>query len=422
MPDVAEALNLKEIVLEGCIRLRKLSPSIGLLSKLTILNLKNCQNLVSLPNSIVGLNSLEYLSVYGCSNLFNELLGEPSNTEHLKKLFSVEGPIHFHSRESVSCLLPSSLTLPCLRELDLRFCNLVEIPDAIGKLRCLEKLNLKGNNFVTLPNLKDLFRLYYLNLQHCKRLKYLPDLPSRTHLPLNLYSYPMQYFEGFIYKVTNEDECMAGLRMFNCPEIVEREQCTSMTFSWMLQMVQVCMFLPYTFLLLISFGVEKQLLTHNITQSWYNSECLTSLPSLKSLGSIIPGSEIPMWFNNELVSMDNSIIIDVSPFVYDNNWVGVVCCAILGEDLYRTRILEDSRRDLSVEHSDHMCLFYYSRQQFCHEQGIFRGKLNTHDLSLTFRLYDVVVLCAYMKDRDEGFYDFEVKKYGYRWVKKQDLQ
>ncbi|WVZ02557.1 hypothetical protein V8G54_023363 [Vigna mungo] len=394
MPDVAEALNLEGIDLEGCIKLRKLSPSIGLLSKLTTLNLKNCENLVSLPNSILCLNSLEYLSVYGCSNLFNnELLDEASNTEHLKKLCSLKGPIQSHStsplikkaqRESVSCLLPSSPTLPCLRELDLRFCNLVKIPNAIGKLSCLEKLNLKGNNFVTLPNLKDLFRLYYLNLEDCKRLKYLPDLPSRTHLPLNLYSYLLQYFEDFIYQVPNEDEFMVGLTMFNCPEIVERERCTSMTVSWMLQIMQSC----------------------------YKSECLSFSSSLRS---IIPGSEIPMWFDNELVSMDNSIIIDVSPFVHDNNWVGVVCCAILSEDLYRTRILDDLRRDLSVEHSDHMCLFYYSRQQFCHEEGIFRGKLNTHDLSLTFRLHDVIILCANMKDRDQGFYEFEVKKYGYRF-------
>ncbi|BAT90131.1 TMV resistance protein [Vigna angularis] len=89
MPDVAEALNLEGIELEGCIQLRKLSPSIGLLSKLTILNLKNCENLVSLPNSILGLNSLEYLSVYGCSNLFNnELFDEASNTAFEEALFS----------------------------------------------------------------------------------------------------------------------------------------------------------------------------------------------------------------------------------------------------------------------------------------------------------------------------------------------
>ncbi|WVZ04465.1 hypothetical protein V8G54_025271, partial [Vigna mungo] len=297
MPEVTEALNLEVIDLERCIQLRKLSPSIGLLGKLTILNLKYCKNLVSLPNSMLDLNSLEYLSVSRCSNLFkNELLGQARNNEHLKKLCLVKGRINSHStspsmkkmllwtldllyskaqRESVNCLLSSSPTLSCLRELDLGFCNLVKSPDVIGNLRCLEKLNLKGNNFVTLPNLKDLFRLYYLNLQHCR-------------LPKN--------FESFTDRIIEDDEHMAGLIIFNCPEIVEMERCTNMSVSWMLQIVQ--------------------------------AKCLTSNLFRPSVESIIPGSEIPMWFNNQLVSIDNSIIIDASPVMHDNNWVGVVCCAI----------------------------------------------------------------------------------------------
>ncbi|XP_022634387.1 TMV resistance protein N-like [Vigna radiata var. radiata] len=264
MPDVAEALNLEEIDLEGCIQLRKLSPSIGFLRKLTILNLENCKNLVSLPNSILGLKSLEYLNVSGCSNLFNnELLDQARNTEHLEKLCLVKGLIHSHSTSpSIKKMLwwtldllysraqrelPSSPTLPCLRELDLRFCNLVTIPDAIGKLRCLEKLNLKGNNFVILPNLRNLFRLYYLNLQHCKHLKYLPDLPSRIHLPLKVYEISREYFASVYIITLEEDEEKAGLLIFNCPEIVKRKRCTSMSVLWMLQIVQVCIFLLYPF-------------------------------------------------------------------------------------------------------------------------------------------------------------------------------
>jgi len=102
----------------------------------------------------------------------------------------------------------------------------------------------------------------------------------------------------------------------------------SVCVSWMLQIVQVCMFLPCTFLLLISFCAGKQLLTHNITLSWYKAKFLTSTLFRQSVKNIIPRSEIPMWFNNQLVSMDNSIIIDASPLIHDNNWVGVLCCAI----------------------------------------------------------------------------------------------
>ncbi|CAJ1978709.1 unnamed protein product [Sphenostylis stenocarpa] len=260
MPDLGDALNLEWLDLEGCIQLKKISPSIGLLRKLAVLNLKNCINLVSLPKNLLGLTSLEYLSVSGCSKLYNnQLLDEGRNGEHSKKLCLVEDAFHSETkssfikkmlswpldllysraqRESVSCLTPSSPTLPCLRELDLSFSNLVHIPDAIGKLHCLERLNLKGNNFVTLPSLKDLFRLYNLNLQHCTRLKYCPDLPSRVDLPSRRYSLFLPYSPTFNSRPVKHDEVVGGLNIFNCPELVDRERCTSMGVSWMIQIVQ----------------------------------------------------------------------------------------------------------------------------------------------------------------------------------------
>ncbi|KAK7382872.1 hypothetical protein VNO80_02004 [Phaseolus coccineus] len=123
MPDVREALNLEKIELKGCIKLPKINPSIGLLKKLAFLNLGNCKNLVSLPNTILGLNSLEYMNVSGCSKL--------------------------SQRNLVSYLLPSSPPLPssltCLRELDLSFCNLVQIPDAIGNIEHIGRVHAAGS-------------------------------------------------------------------------------------------------------------------------------------------------------------------------------------------------------------------------------------------------------------------------------------
>jgi len=153
-------------------------------------------------------------------------------------------------RDLITYLLPSFPTFPCLHELNLNFYNLVQIPDVIGKLSCLERLNLKGNNFDTLPNLKDLFRLYYLNLQHCKQFKYLLHLPSRTNFPSKLYTRKTSYLKGF-------EETMVGLNFFNCLELVERERFTSMIFSWMIQVIQVCILLPSSFLLLIYFLCRK---------------------------------------------------------------------------------------------------------------------------------------------------------------------
>ncbi|CAJ1978729.1 unnamed protein product, partial [Sphenostylis stenocarpa] len=323
IPDIGDALNLEWLDLEACRQLKKINPSVGLLRKLAVLNLKNCINLVSLPKNLLGLTSLEYLSVSGCSKLYNnQLLYEGWNGEHSKKLCLVEAAFHSETkssliknmfswpldllysraqRESVSCLTPSSPTLCCLRELNLSFSNLVHIPDAIGKLHCLEKLYLKGNNFVMLPSLKDLFRLYNLNLQHCTRLKYCPDLPSRIDLPSKRYFSVLPYSPTInVLHVVQHDEVNGGLNIFNCPDLVDRERCTSMAASWMI----------------------------NIVQANHQHRCLPSSFMGPNVGSIIPGSEIPRWFNSEHVSTDNSIIIDASPVAQDNYWIGVVCCVI----------------------------------------------------------------------------------------------
>ncbi|XP_014501522.1 TMV resistance protein N-like isoform X2 [Vigna radiata var. radiata] len=221
MPDVTEALNLESINLEGCGQLQNLNPSIGSLRKLVVLKLRDCKKLVILSNTILGLNSLKYLDVYGCSKIgSNCLLDETGNTEHM-----------------ISCLSPSS-PLSCLCELDLSFCNVVQIPDYIGKLSCLEKLNLKGNNFVKLPNLKDLLRLYFLDLRNCKRLKYLPDLPSQTVLPskpLMLSRFPSSMFHDLPYYM---DFRLRGLIIFGCPELVEIEECTTKSILWTIQIIE----------------------------------------------------------------------------------------------------------------------------------------------------------------------------------------
>jgi Leucine-rich repeat (LRR) protein len=98
-------------------------------------------------------------------------------------------------------LLPSLASLYGLCELDISFCGLTQLPDVIGCLCWLEELNLGGNNFVTLPSLKKLSKLVFLNLEHCKLLESLPDLPSPTAIEL--------------------DQCCrrVGMYIFNCPNL-----------------------------------------------------------------------------------------------------------------------------------------------------------------------------------------------------------
>ncbi|ESW06525.1 hypothetical protein PHAVU_010G055200 [Phaseolus vulgaris] len=412
MPDVRDALNLEKIELKGCIKLRKINPSIGLLKKLAFLNLGNCKNLVSLPHTILDLNSLEYLNVSGCSKLYNnELLDERRNKDHLKKLCLVEAHILSQSTPSFikkmflqpsDLLFPSSPTLPCsltcLRELDLSFCKLVRIPDVIGKLSCLERLNLKGNNFTTLPNLQNLFRLYHLNLQHCKKFKRLPVLPLQTDYSSEFCKLPLSCFT---------DEKLVGLIIYNCPKLVERELCTSLIFSWMIQIVQ---------------SYEARFLENALSSQI--KPCV---------GSLIPGSEIPRWFNNQFVSMDNSIKIDTSLVMHENNWIGVVCCAIFhvgneSEIIDYTSIDHsarippvDLRTDQVIDHSDHMWLFYLSRQEFGGGHYDFRWyKSYNGVISVEFRRL-VMEWSEFRKDKDR-YVNVYVKKYGYRRVYEKDRQ
>nr|KYP44276.1 TMV resistance protein N [Cajanus cajan] len=216
VPDLSGVPNLEWIILEGCIKLERIHPSVCLLRKLAFLSLKNCINLVSLPSNILGLSSLEYLNISGC-------------------------PKVFRYKNSAGYLLPSLPSFCCLHDLDLSFCNLSQIPDAVGCMHSLETLNLGGNYFVSLPSsIKKLSKLVHLNLQHCKQLRYLPEMPSPTALPIirGIYSFA-HYGRGLVF--------------FNCPEIVDIERCRGMTFAWLIQVLQV---LTLFFLAYLSFSLS----------------------------------------------------------------------------------------------------------------------------------------------------------------------
>ncbi|AES77881.2 hypothetical protein MTR_7g021420 [Medicago truncatula] len=160
------------------------------------------------------------------------------------------------------------------------------IPDDISDLNSLEYLNIcscskaftneRGNHFVTLPSLKELSKLVYLNLDHCKLLKYLPDLPV-----------PALIEHGEYWSV--------GMYIFNCPELHEgeTERCSDITFSWMKQFILA------------------------------NQESSTSCHWIEI---VIPGSEIPSWFGDQNVA--TSISINPSPIIHDNNVIGIVCCVL----------------------------------------------------------------------------------------------
>ncbi|MED6170036.1 hypothetical protein PIB30_026749 [Stylosanthes scabra] len=414
IPNLSQAQNLEELNLEGCVKLVHLDASIGSPQKLCSLNLKNCKNLVKIPNLsqapnlrslnlegnfIFHLNSLCNLNLSDCWKLLKDpLLEAPRQSEQLNAGRRVERhitssicksltrPLNFLSSRrhdnSVGSLLPSLYRFPALTYLDISFCNLAQIPDAIGQLSCLEGLNIGGNNFVTLPHcIKELPKLRYLNLEYCMHLKWLhlKWLPTAL-LPIGRNRYQ-------------------GLCVFNCPKLSDTQGCRLTVISWMIKMIQVNM----------------QGIIHVVT----------------------PGNKIPRWFNKQNVGP--SIKLDLSPIVDDNNWIGIACCVtfvvhdvptqFLDEEKYILRLLccgfashrgrgvggrflivpISLKRDLITTKLEHMLLLFYSREK---------------------------IMSSYICDLKEGTSDLdgieftsvssfprqvEVRSCGYRWAFKQDL-
>ncbi|XVF70228.1 hypothetical protein PTKIN_Ptkin11bG0143700 [Pterospermum kingtungense] len=206
---------LVELYLEGT-GIEELPSSIGHLSSLVLLNLKDCKNLANLPISVHGLKCLKFLNISGCSKIENlpenlqqvEVLEEldlsetairkpPSFIFQFKnlKVLSFKGckgpPSKLHanplslskviqrgSMDSIALALTRLSGLSSLTRLNLSYCNLWEgaIPSDICCLPCLETLDLSGNNFMSLPEtITRLSKLRFLQLSDCKRLKALPD-------------------------------------------------------------------------------------------------------------------------------------------------------------------------------------------------------------------------------------------------------
>lgn len=85
------------------------------------------------------------------------------------------------SSHTVALRLTSLLGLCSLTKLDISDCNLGEgaIPSDIGSICSLKELYLSKNRFTSLPaSINRLSKLWIIELEECKRLQSLPQLPS----------------------------------------------------------------------------------------------------------------------------------------------------------------------------------------------------------------------------------------------------
>ncbi|KAK8633086.1 hypothetical protein V6N13_013940 [Hibiscus sabdariffa] len=180
--------------------------------------------------------------------------------------------------ESVPLMLHSLSGLNSLTELKLKNCNLHDgdIPSDISCLSSLEKLELGGNNFISVPaSITLLSRLQYLGLSNCREIKSFPE---------HLINPP---------KVRRMD--CSRFNVLHCYKMVENTNVLTMLYK------------------------RLKVVAHLRT-------CLEA---------VMPGSEILKWFSHQTVG--SSIKIPLSNNIRnDSQWIGVIfCCIFVNDDASR---------------------------------------------------------------------------------------
>ena len=179
--------NLRELYLDGT-SIKVLPSSVERLKGLFLLNMRKCKNLVSLPNDMCYLISLQTLIVSGSQ--LHQLPVDIGSLQQLVQLHAdgtaVTQPpysivslrnlqvliypgckilpsslsslfsfwlLHRESSNGIRLLLPHIPSLSSFTNLNLSNCNLMEgeIPDDICFLYSQKKLDLRGNNFLSIP-------------------------------------------------------------------------------------------------------------------------------------------------------------------------------------------------------------------------------------------------------------------------------
>ncbi|XP_034676051.1 disease resistance protein RPV1-like isoform X2 [Vitis riparia] len=185
-PDFSGITNLERLVLKGCLKLRKVHPSLGDLKSLQTFILSGCSKFEEFPENFGNLEMLKELHLDGI--VVRELPPAIFSMSNLEKLSfrGCKGPASAswlwpkRSSNSICFTVPSSSNLCSLMDLDLSYCNISDGANlgSLGFLSSLTKLNLSENNFVALPNMSGLSHLEWLWLKNCKRLQALPQFPS----------------------------------------------------------------------------------------------------------------------------------------------------------------------------------------------------------------------------------------------------
>ncbi|PWA81671.1 NB-ARC domains-containing protein [Artemisia annua] len=309
-PDFSEIANLEELSLDGCVNLVSIHPSIGMLRRLVVLNLMGCLKVDQLPEALGRIKSLKELHVDRTA--VTELPSFVSSLINLESLsFGSQGRIQPRWWTTIAGLLRkkqhpqrsvSFAGLQKLKDLNLSYCNLEQLPESIGDLSFLEYLNLEGNNFTSLPgSLSQLSHLDLLDLNGCKKLEVLAELPPRLQEINASDCISLREISGSSkvpFRINNI--------FLNCPKLFKKTQCLDSSITSQGSFHQLYAFLGY-----LGFQTNR-------------CEFFRSPRSASDI--VYHGNSIPEWFKNR--STENHVKVELPSDWCFNKFKGFGTCVV----------------------------------------------------------------------------------------------
>ncbi|KAM3746765.1 hypothetical protein ACB098_06G225600 [Castanea mollissima] len=345
--------SLETLILSDCSKIDNLADDLGDMECLTTLRIDNTA-IRTVPSTINRLKQLRYLNLSGCKR------SQPKSLSSYFRSWILPSKIP----KSVNILLDSVQGLSSLKELCLNDCDLSDdtIPKGLGSLCALQSLDLQSNRFHALPSsLSGLSRLRRLNLDCCRELQSIPDLPTSLN---SLHARNCTALERMpnVSKISS----METLFLTNCHKLVE---------------------IPGLDKMLKYFGILHMEGCNNMISSFKQSilqECIMS--GVGNMFSIfLPGDDIPNCFmyKNERSSVCFEVPIiglNVAGFVVCTVYSpcasndNMVCQNLLSISVvnHTKNISQTSRQiiaDVVISPEDHLWLGNVSKGEFNLESG-----------------------------------------------------
>ncbi|GKD35998.1 NB-ARC domains-containing protein [Tanacetum coccineum] len=275
-PDFTDIANLEELILEGCKNLVKVHPSIGMLKKLPVLNMRDCTCLKSFPSNL-EMDSLQILILSGCLKMEK---------------------------------LPEDLgRIKSLTELHIDRTSITELPLFVQQER---------NNFTILPgSLSQLSHLRTLKLDGYKELEVLPEIP-----------HTLQYLDArdctSLCSITGSSKDPIRINTYrcliNCPKLFTSLAIDSQLLMSETQCLDSC---------ITSQGSTNRLSSFLRYAGIHNNICeFFRFPGsfIKRMDIIYDGNSIPEWFTNK--SIGNHVKVELPSDWCFNKFRGYGTCVV----------------------------------------------------------------------------------------------